>query len=561
MKEQKSAIREYTLFFIGMICIAIFSFWKCRYGLGNNDEPFYLTIPYRMNQGDKLFFHEWHVSQAAAFFLFPLMKIYLLIFKNTVGIIIHFRYIYICVNAVVTVFAYRRLKKYGLSAGVVCMLYFLFVPFNIMALSYNSIGLASDFLCTVFLLTANEKKKTDYIIAGIFFAMMVLCQPILSLIFCIEAAVSMIYGTVKKKKTMIQKILYFFAGCVIAAIPVVMYLVIKVGVTNVLAVIPQILNDPEHTGAGGIRNLCHNIVRLYIPEKQIIIGKLSFDVKEILKMLYCLFGVIWISAIIDRKMRRKVKIAISAMLSIGISSCYLIFIQNSYINFLLFPWVLHSITMFLMETDKNVRKKIGLVWIIGFSHAAAFLGSNQYGYVFNIAFIPTSLINILLSLHEKESRKITEICVVVTFIFLSYARIEHVFWQTPPQTLTEQCSDGSVKGLYVSEKTKEFYEKQIEDIRKKNIDKNDKILFLTNNTFLPLEVKGSIAQYSCWLSGVNENTFKRLETYYTMIPEKIPNKVYIGKEYVDKQTIIEWAEQNGFHIEESEISYFLEKDI
>lgn len=46
-----------------------------------------------------------------------------------------------------------------------------------------------------------------------------------------------------------------------------------------------------------------------------------------------------------------------------------------------------------------------------------------------------------------------------------------------------------------------------------------------------------------------------------MIPEKIPNKVYIGKEYVDKQTIIEWTEQNGFHIEESEISYFLEKDI
>ena len=181
MKEQKSLIREYALFLIGMICITIFSFWKCRYGLGNNAEPFYLTIPYRMTQGDKLFFHEWHVSQAAAFFLFPLMKIYLLIFKNTVGIIIHFRYIYICVNAIVTMFVYRRLKKYGLSAGVVCILYFLFVPFNIMALSYNSIDLASNFLCTVFLLTADEKKKTDYIIAGIFFAMMVLCQPILSL--------------------------------------------------------------------------------------------------------------------------------------------------------------------------------------------------------------------------------------------------------------------------------------------------------------------------------------------------------------------------------------------
>ena len=74
-----------------------------------------------------------------------------------------------------------------------------------MALSYNSIDLASNFLCTVFLLTADEKKKTDYIIAGIFFAMMVLCQPILSLIFCIEVAIAMIYAKFKKKKLMIQK--------------------------------------------------------------------------------------------------------------------------------------------------------------------------------------------------------------------------------------------------------------------------------------------------------------------------------------------------------------------
>ena len=57
----------------------------------------------------------------------------------------------------------------------------------------------------IFLLTADEKKKTDYIIAGIFFAMMVLCQPILSLIFCIEVAIAMIYAKFKKKKLMIQK--------------------------------------------------------------------------------------------------------------------------------------------------------------------------------------------------------------------------------------------------------------------------------------------------------------------------------------------------------------------
>lgn len=44
-----------------------------------------------------------------------------------------------------------------------------------------------------------------------------------------------------------------------------------------------------------------------------------------------------------------------------------------------------------------------------------------------------------------------------------------------------------------------------------------------------------------------------------MIPEKIPNKIYIVKEYVNKKDVTKWAEQYGFHISESDVSYFLEK--
>lgn len=148
------------------------------------------------------------------------------------------------------------------------MLYFLFVPFNIMALSYNSIGLACNLLCTVFLITA-DNKKYDYVLSGIFFAMMVLCQPILCIIFFIDIAIILICAKCKKKKELLPKIMYFFLGCIIMAISVVLYLVTKVGIHNIISIIPQILNDPEHRCAGTIGNLFHRIVRLYIPEKEI----------------------------------------------------------------------------------------------------------------------------------------------------------------------------------------------------------------------------------------------------------------------------------------------------
>lgn len=325
MKKQKNILQQNNLFFIGLICITIFSFWKCRYGLGNNDKPFYLTIPFRMSQGDKLFLHEWHVSQTVAFLTFPIMKLYQLIIKDTAGIILHFRYIYICINAIITAIAYYRLKKYGKNAVIICMLYFLFVPFNIMALSYNSIGLACNFLCTVFLITSNEKKKCDYVFAGIFFAMMVLCQPILCLNFCIEAIIILIYAKYKKKKLLMQKLIYFFIGCIIMAFPIITYLFIKVGLHSVIAAIPQILNDPEHRGAGTIGNLLHNIVRLYIPEKEIIISHFSINTKIILKILYALFVLVWISVIIDKFNRRNAKIIISSLIQPEsvVAICYL----------------------------------------------------------------------------------------------------------------------------------------------------------------------------------------------------------------------------------------------
>ena len=103
MKKYKNEV----IFIIGGFAILLFSLWKSQYGLGGDDEAFYLTIPYRMCQGDKLLLEEWHVSQFSAFLLYPFMKVYLWIKSgNTEGIILSFRYIYICVNMLVSCVLY-----------------------------------------------------------------------------------------------------------------------------------------------------------------------------------------------------------------------------------------------------------------------------------------------------------------------------------------------------------------------------------------------------------------------------------------------------------------------
>ena len=74
--KKHSALRD-GFFIAGTVLLLFFSLWKSRYGLGIYDEAFYLTIPYRMCHGDKLFLNEWHVSQLSALLQYPLMKLYL----------------------------------------------------------------------------------------------------------------------------------------------------------------------------------------------------------------------------------------------------------------------------------------------------------------------------------------------------------------------------------------------------------------------------------------------------------------------------------------------------
>ena len=70
--------KNWIIFVIGLIGITLFSIWKARYGLGGKDVSFYLTTPYRMVQGDVLFWDEWNLAQLSAILLYPIVKAYII---------------------------------------------------------------------------------------------------------------------------------------------------------------------------------------------------------------------------------------------------------------------------------------------------------------------------------------------------------------------------------------------------------------------------------------------------------------------------------------------------
>ena len=82
MKKTFGTVPEKLGFFVFALFYAAVWFIllrKCRYGVANFDEAFYLTIPYRLCQGDQPLVHEWHVTQSCPRRFFFSFKIYLLL--------------------------------------------------------------------------------------------------------------------------------------------------------------------------------------------------------------------------------------------------------------------------------------------------------------------------------------------------------------------------------------------------------------------------------------------------------------------------------------------------
>ena len=146
------------LFGLSFILSTAFLFWKCKYGFANVDESFYLTIPFRLCQGDSLFLHDWHLSQLSSVLIYPAMWLYRIIFPDTVGILFHFRLLFSFVWCIVALFIYFRLRSLSILGAMLASLAFLYyAPFGIMALSYNSMGILF-LVCACVLAVSSERS-------------------------------------------------------------------------------------------------------------------------------------------------------------------------------------------------------------------------------------------------------------------------------------------------------------------------------------------------------------------------------------------------------------------
>lgn len=529
--SHEKMLKQDVLFLLVFAAAAVFCLWKVPFGLGGDDESFYLTIPLRLLQGDAFIVDEYHLSQLSGFLLYPLVAVYKFFIPTLDGIILAFRYLYVLFHSVTTLIIYSRVRKYGLFGIFASLFYMLYTPYNIMALSYNTMGLGLVTLTGVLLSTSNpEKDRFIYVLCGLLFAGAVLCNPYLAAVFVLFSIAVLIFAYVKKNIDIKRSFLLFTAGVIVLAVVFTTFLLSRASISEIVNALPALFTDPDHPSISAGDKLFSYFSSTL----------LSVPVMQILVPLYTV-SIIFIALDKNRKNHRVIHMIVpSVLVVIYLIECLPDASVSSY-NFIMYPLAFCGMTAFLLTEKKNYPVFF-FVFLLGYAYSVCMcFSSNQYFFIISAAMTATNVGSILLmgELYREMKKECHEtsmiylsICVVLIICQLAiicYSKATHIFWMfDSPSQLTAEYTVGPAKGIRTTESAAANYEAQMEDLEILKEKSDGSVLYASRRTRYYLATPNlNFGTFSAWLSGETTTAAERLSAYYEMNPSHIPDYVYI----------------------------------
>ncbi len=532
----------------GILCLMgmIFLFWKAQYGYGNRDEAFYMTIPKRLCQGDALLSEEWHVSQLSAFLLYPLMKIYMLFNPSFEGAVLHFRVFYILFQVICAVWIFYRMKRLSRPVALIASLFFmLYAPFNIMALSYNSLGIGFFALATVtYVSTPADASRRCYFVnmalAGLFFACTVLCCPYLAALYffyLLAVGVASLVGRLQKKPfadthpLSWMTLLGFTVGVAVMALLFLVFVLSRSSLSQILDSVSQIMNDPEHSAF----SLTYTLKKF---------GKSIINSNSYAIWCYPAIGVLAFAACLDRKsyVRKTVYFILAAALTVTYA---LGFLEKPYINYLMMPLNLLGLVSFFLCEKRPWKVFLAMFCPTLLYAYAVCSSSNQQFYVISSVFSVgciCSLYFIYRFLSVYPQRKVTLLRIAtqavgilafgVICVFAMQIRSTATFWDKDVGELDVKIEEGINRGVITREYYKNKDEQERRDTEEVRAIPEGNVLYLSQNTGLYLLDQKNSAAFSAWMSlgtmtkPYLKQAISRLNEYYRQNPHKAPDVIF-----------------------------------
>lgn len=498
--------RKDVLFFAIFLLILIIQLYKAKISIGSKDEHYYVTVGYRFFQGCSYFEDEWGIAQMIGFFLSPLVALYRSIFNGNEGIVLGFRYYYIIFTMFIGICIYFKFKnQYGIYAIFASSIFMLFTPFNIMALSYNTMSVGFLLLS---LLIYSKNKIFRIIIAGILYGFSCINTPYLAMLY-------LIIITLFIKKYLNKKEFFLISfGISIAAFLFLFTVFSKTTITSVLV------------------NLKHLISPSYSFNIFYLIAHRGYQLINSLNIVFFLLIFEMGYAIKNKTKENNHIIFLSVIITI-FSILYLGFINPSDISIgghvlVLVPFTVLGIIIIMLY---NVDNYIKTIFLSSLFHSFFIAISSDVGpRSFCAPLITACCITALLLKNISNKKYIYSLyfCLIITLGFYKITnvyKVQNIYGAEDSQTML--IDKGPLKGLYTNEIYKNFYDYSLDDINYINTLNGDYLISISNSTWEYLATEKKCGTSSTYIYFWDRESYEQDFQEYQTMHDDIDSWIYL----------------------------------
>lgn len=570
-----------TLFII----TAIVLFHNSHYGIGNEDQSFYLGGALRLTMGDSLLADDWSMTQLSSFLLYLPVKIYLTVFQSTDGIVLCFRYAFIAMQGIVSGFIYALFRKHGFISIFAALIFFSYVPVTIMAISYYSMGLVFVELTGLIMLTTKKLSKARFFVAGVFFACAVLCNPVLAfayLLFCISMFIYEVSKAKGRPLFSFSEITFSFKawlwvtlGIFMIATMFFLFLLSRTNLKDLLDNLPYIFKDPAYIFSGDGQNVIDfkfslhsvaNFSRHLVVVYGVLMIVLALDKNRLKhRTIYLATALFIFFLLIQHILKASVVLSISNIY--GNDTCGRLFTVHDEIATLalMFPLTLLGFTCYVLSENKN-KKMFVFLWSFGVLYAVCLDITSDFApwnSMLGFAVSNTASIffikNIIDELRAQkksdnlknpykkaERNKIRTVTELTSFILASTLVVQvfanlyvvsdfkstnlaEYLNRTSIEKMSQTISSGPLKGLKTTNSIENAYQDMLRDLSIIKERNDGHVLIIPNREWGYVYLNMPYASFSVNVSDWGFPGQSRLFEYYRLHPDKTPRYIYIDK--------------------------------
>ena len=497
------------LFSVLAVCILALNIWKAFRGMGSADEHFYTVLGFRFAGGDGLFRDDWHIAQMISFFIEPLVKGYLGIKGNTQGIILFMRLVYAVFALFCGIALYMRFHSYGPLACAAAAAWMLYTPFQIMALSYNTMS-AGFVLLAVCMYKEDSDSWIRLFLTGVFASCAVINSPVLALFYMFLTFLTVLRPSVFPHRHWLG----ISAGVLASALVFLLWLNTHTPLGDIVGSLNHLI-DPSHKG--GVHQIIRNLMLLWrffsvflpvlilMPFAAWVLRKKDEKIKTVFRNTSCL-------------------VVLLAMIYAGLI--------NGYQNYLgghgtvLFSFTVYGLSQIILNQERGYPVT---VFFISLFHSAVILISSNVGpRTFTAPMILACAMTILSERERLMSLSLPLVMTGVLIGLLVYGKVMDVY--DGSGRYDRQIQEGPLAGLLDSSEEVQSYAKSLADIQDINSMDQPDAMLVTWNVWEYLALKKRITTFSTYPYFWEKEEYESAqEQYLQEHPDRRTGYVYLDQ--------------------------------